>query len=187
MGQDCYGFPLKAAFQPLVLDRQGKQPALASSVTETVLYTFPLAGRILQPPVRLRLLMDGIIANGDGAFGTTISLRLKLGATTLVTLVTAGGDGSHDFFSTASGYVLEALIEADGSLNAQLAKLAWRASPVPTSVTFDAPIVGCISQVLTGTGAEDAAAAKALVVTGQWSASNAADTLTQHHAALFLE
>lgn len=140
---------------------------IANTVTETTVSTFSLPANILGT----NNMVIGTIYLSDldirGAAGATLTLRLKYGATTLVSLLFAPAGTA-----TNGQAKIEVYLAAVGATNSQKGTMSLYRNPTAASGAWDGAII------TPGTAAEDSTAAKNLIVTAQWSEANSGDSIT---------
>lgn len=166
------------AASSLVLDRVTADTVVSNTGVETTIYTKSIAGGVLSTNVRLRLTLLGQWSNVVND-ATTLTFRLKYGATTLATIVPVPGDGTN-VAVTAGGMKIEGFLSGDGATNSQHGLIV---SALDIGVKGNATKIFEISAAR-GTSAIDSTIANNLVVTAQWSAAVVGDTLTMEHAVL---
>lgn len=137
--------------------------------TEQTIMSFTLAANTLGTAnivkVRIPVTDFGLQSAGSDTF----TLRLKYGATTIVS-VASTNDGSN--FNSAPGYI-EAIIIAAGATGSQEGSIFF----APSEVTGNRAIVFSG----TGTSSEDSTGALTIAITGQFSVANASNDFTSPH------
>lgn len=156
-------------------------PSEAQGDTETALYTKSIAGGTLSTNKRVRLTIAGFI-NGSGvAAGTrNYQLRVKYGATTLVTQAAVAISSSTPTSISSKGFRLVVELSARGATNAQFGLLTLAGWVADASGGLG------LAETLQGTATEDSTAAKTLQVTAQFSGAGTGGTysVVAKHAVL---
>jgi hypothetical protein len=154
-----------------VLDRVSANVTVGNTTSETDLYSFSVPGGTLSTDRRLRLTL--FCRNTDD-FSANSTLRLKYGATTLVTL-TASGAGALTAAHTRITYELT----GDGATNAQVAQGFYQVGPTAGGN-------GALTQdwIMRGTSAIDSTSAQTLAVSWQWSLGSAGNSFVMESAIL---
>lgn len=144
--------------------------SVTNTTTETTLASFSVAAGTLGTNNLIEVTLLGTYLQNVSTSGT---LRLKYGATTVLTL--AGILGANS--AAAPGYRMTAYLFAENATNAQVG-------------VFEV-IVGPTNQAIwvtdVGNAAEDSTVAKTLEVTFQWAAASASASLVQARAVASLE
>lgn len=152
-------------------DRANSDATVGNSTSEGTLYSKSIPANDLGTNRGLRLTVRGTLLQNSGS-DKTLTIRLKFGATTLLTLAPViGTNAGTDSFS------IDALIFNTTS-NAQRGAMDF--------LLLRNEIVKDVSAGYAGTAAEDTTAAKTLALTAQWSAAHASATLTKKLAILEL-
>jgi len=158
--------------QGRLLDKTHTQVAADNTVVETTLYTFNVLANTIGTNGVLRLKIFGQRSNNNVANNPTI--RVKLGATTLITVAL----DANDTVGVLRGTWLEVLLSNAGATNSQKA--------IAVSQVGAATIANFSDWVEYGTAAEDTTADKTLVVTVQWATANANNRWRKESATLEL-
>lgn len=168
---------------PSVLDRTfADSTDYVNSVTETTMYSFSITGNTLgaNGGVRLRVVLDYL---NNSAANKTLTVRIKLGATTL------WGDTSANLAINANRRVLDidVILFNTGATNSQRVggKLLMGATN-PTTGEGSASGTVSINGELYGTAAIDTTSAATLAVTAIHSAADPAVSLVRKMALLEL-
>lgn len=142
----------------------------ASSTAEQTMYSKSVAAGTIGTDGRLQLYIRGIFDARSG----TCTIRLKLGVTTIATLVItyAGVDDDQPFEIYAN-------ICGDAATNAQLGSLSYQLNNAVNATPATAFIAG--------TSAIDTTAAATLLVSVQMSASDANNNMIIQYASLTLD
>ena len=143
-----------------------------NTTTETTLYTYSVSGGTLSTSNTLRLTLRGKFTNQDS--GSTMTLRIKYGATTLASLA---------IFDGATGplnWKLDIELSGDAATNAQIVHAvgvldATTPPPEETATGWSGTSSSNVA-IKRGTSVIDSTAAQNVVVTGQWNNINAGAT-----------
>lgn len=160
----------------VVLSRDTALQSLANTVAETSIFSYSVPGGTLGTTRMLRLTMIAGYNNNSGA-NRNITIRLKYGATTLVTLGINGVPAS----ASTRFFKLEALLTANNATNLQVGTLrvmvggAGQGNIATDLTSVDPAIFENLADA-----PEDSTAAKTLTVTAEHSFAHAALTLAAH-------
>lgn len=163
-----------------VLDRDVTATTLASSTTETTVFTSTIAANTLGSTKQLRLILIGDYLNNSGG-NDTFTLRTKFGATTVLSAAPS--------LSTSANrrtVRLEVLLSAENATNAQRVNGVCMFQGTSNGVAGSmesSPVVMLGSHASV---AEDSTGALAFVVTAQHGASSANISFIAHSAVLEL-
>lgn len=165
-----------------VLDRDVTAQDVVSTVAETTVYTFSVPGGTLGTNRTIRLSLIGDVLS---AAARTLTLRVKYGATTVLTAaVTLGAVGARGQMT----FVGE--LTALNATNAQVAKGVLTMSNTGADATgtmqLTTPTNGFVFAGTNSGVAEDSTAAKTLSVTFQNSAAEAGTSMRVHTVLLEL-
>jgi len=136
-----------------IINRDLTSTSLSTGTAETTLYTFSLLGGILGDNGLLHSLFR--FNNVDFADGETLTLRLKYGATTLLTFVLA----------MAGGASVDRVID----IEAWILATATNAQQASGHIFISTDTNLSVSRVVHGTGAIDSTIAQDIVLTAQFS------------------
>jgi len=174
----------------LVGDRLTANTSVTNTTTETTLYTLTIPPDTLQTNRKLRLEAQLAVSDAPTTLSSrTLTLRMKYGAVTIATgtMLTSDSDGaSVNAIGTSVGYVLMALLTADGSTAAQIAHMAVIGPGIYSGL--NGALLGSFSTTTTarGAGAVDSTLEKALAITAQWSQAGSGRTVTIEAATVEL-
>lgn len=163
-----------------VLDTATSTIDVANTVTETDLYSFSVVGGTLGTTGKLRFRIEGDwLTNVAG----TLTLRVKFGATTILTL--SGIDVADS--ATRRHWIFDVDLSAKGATNAQTASgIFWIGAAAASGVmNFSAGFehgLGGHESI-----AEDSTSAKTFSVTAQWSTASASLSIRRMNAKLVVE
>lgn len=178
------GAPEGVSWKAGVIQRTTTLVSVASSVTETTAVSFPVGAGNLGTNRMLRLTVFGdYLSNGSGT--STLTLRVKYGATTLWGDVTAANAVDADVRPMRMQFELAAL----GSATSQrLQGLVLMGNVNSASVAGQGDIGAAETGAwpVAGTSAENSATELSLVVTVQHSLSHANTRFRMHYAVLEL-
>lgn len=162
------------------IDRVTADTTVGNTITETTIYTKSLPGGTLGINGRLRLQAKLKIQSLSAA---TLTLRLKYGATTLISLVipVTDGGGTPTSIPANTSWLVTALLSGDGATSAQIGMLL---SQIDLTAFTAWTKFGTEKSQGRGTAVEDSTVAKTLTLTVQWSTATASDTLTMESAIL---
>ena len=174
----------------LVGARLTANTSVTNTTTETTLFTLNIPADTLQTDRKLRFEAQLAVSDSvDTATSRTLTLRLKFGTVTIATgrLQTSDSDGvSVNAIGNSVGYVLTALLTADGSTASQIGHIAIGGPVAYSGLT--GKVLGALSTATTGrgTGGVDSTAEKAFAITAQWSEAVSGRTVTIEAATLEL-
>ena len=147
-----------------------------TTTSETTLFQRSITGGTLSTNNGLRYTID--ISDFGIRQGTDATFRLKYGTTTIATMV-VGDTGASVADITGNAGELHGMILADGSTSAQKGNMRLRMGEVIYETNGSATTEGDkIIAAANGAAVEDSTGALNLTITVQFSASNAADTIT---------
>lgn len=170
-----YGVTFKAK-AAIAIDRVTTDTTFSLTTIETTIYTKSIPGGTLSTNVRLRLQLLCRLGMSTTP-GTSFTLRLKYGATTLVTSVIGGGTLAGTLNTAAT--VVTAFLTGDGATNTQH---GFVQTLVDVPLT-DLANLKTVTQTR-GTAAENSTGALTLAVTGQYSGAEASNAFTMESAIL---
>jgi len=147
-----------------VLDKVTTDVTVTNTGAQTTVYSFSVPADTLGTNNRLRLTIHGEDRCSTNPCEDTYTVRLKYGATTLLSNVISPTD-------TLGPFKAEFLLSSDGAANSQLGL-----------VTF----IGREISIKHGTAATDSTAAQTLEVTVDWSFGAVNNTVRMKHAVLEL-
>ena len=148
------------------LDFNDSSTTIVSSAAETTLYTKSIPANTLKTFNGVRL--KGLITIGATTGSPTLTLRLKYGGTTMVTIVITKAAHTGD-----KGWI-EANVFGDGSVSAQSANIQYYYK----ETTDDYYSWG------NGSATENSASDLNLVLTGQWNGSDPSNSISFIHPSL---
>lgn len=151
-----------------VYDKTNTDTTVGNTATETTVYNKTIDANDMLTNGGARLFMHFEAEQSSGA-NKDLSVRVKFGATTLVTLTVTIATDASSF---------------DFQLEVMLFNTATNAQRCAAKLSLDRDDVSLSERSAYGTAAEDTTASKALVVTAQWSAADPATTLTRKMAVL---
>lgn len=145
------------------LYRSGATTSISNSTTETTLFTYSIPADTLGTNHAIRLNSPIQAINTTGG-AVNLTLRVKFGATTLITAVVS-------ILNAAGGYRIDikGLIFAKGATNAQVSRILFGVHSATTDGTAG------VSQDTSATYesvAEDSTVSKDLVITAQWASAS---------------
>lgn len=144
---------------------------VVSTTSETNLLSQSIAGGTLSTANYIRAVFY-ITSIQTNSTAQTCTIRVKYGATTLVTTSFNGGGGGGAVWSGR----IEVVLAASGATGTQNAVTTYSLSP---SYTGNGNVVAAtFASTAQGTSSEDSTAAKTFAVTAQMSNNSASDTIT---------
>jgi hypothetical protein len=150
------------------LDTSVATATISNSAVETTIYSYSVPGNTLSTNKILKIIVSGTYLNNSGA-NRTVTVRLKYGATTIISAVT----GNIGTSATTGEFYYVFYLNAAGATNSQEATFEGRhTSGGGTALTFGD----------TGTAAIDSTSAQTLLVSAQLSAATATQTYTKKFA-----
>lgn len=138
-----------------------------TNTSETTILTKSIDAGLLGTANALDITIEGTFGNTSGT-APTITLKLKYGATTLVTAVSSA---ARNATYTNVTYHLKLRLAANAATNAQKGWVWFDGTIIDSGVAYAFAAYGI------GTAAEDSTAAKTLTVTAQQSSTNLAFTM----------
>lgn len=159
---------------------------VASSSTETSIFSQSIAANDLSTDRLLRLTVFGDYLHNNGT-GDTLTVRLKLGATTILSDTT---NFSATIGAGRQPWQIEALLANAGATNSQYASLRLIAPPANEAAPGTG--IGDLEGITLGllgnsaAAAEDTTAARTLDLTVQWSVLHANNSFRKRYAILEL-
>lgn len=168
-----------------IYDRATTEIDVNTTVTETTVYTKSIGAGHMSTDRMLRLTLLGDYLNNNAA--ANITLRVKLGATTLMDDITAVINTS----ATRRPFNLQVEIANLASASVQFATLLFVVGPLSGATTgigdlANASDLGSTIMATNGTTAVATASAQTLVVTIQHNASSANQSFRRKYALLEL-
>jgi hypothetical protein len=167
---------------PSTLDNDGSTVDVASTASETTLYTFDLPANTLIDGRAVKLWLHGDALANTGA--NTVTVRVKLGGTTIYQDVTGAWVNS----ATRRPWVMEFIVGASDSSSAQTLGGSIHIGPVGTATTGLGDLAGATVSIsdtpVLNTASKDGTTVLALAVTVQWSASSASLSFRKYQASL---
>lgn len=157
-----------------VLNRDVSIVDLVSSTTESTLYTFSVPGGTLSTDRALRLTLIGDYLKNDV---NSLTIRIKYGATTVLSSVLSDGEITSD--ASRRAIMVDFVLSAANATNAQVGSIRVSVGAANTIAGSAAAVA--LTEVGASTAvAEDSTGALNLVVTGQHSASTANASFRVH-------
>lgn len=176
----------------IVGDRVTTNVSVTNTVTDTSLYSRFITPNLLETERTLMLVAQCLITDTAATLANrTATIRLKYGATTIATgtLRTASTDGATVVsIGTSIGYVLTALLSADGTSGTQVGHLTIAGPMFLGNPILGGILVGAFGTTTTarGAGTVDSTLQKLLDLSVQWSEASTLLIFTIESARLVL-
>jgi len=158
-----------------VIDKVTANTTLASSATETNLYSKSIDANTLSTNAMLRLTVQ--VTDYDSIVSEVFVLRFKYGGTTMATITITNDNCTA---TTNATMILQFYVQGDGATNAQRGFAVARGSALAGNSTD----VNGSDGYSSGSAAIDSTSAQTLLVTGDWTSSSASNSITVGTAIL---
>lgn len=178
-----------------VLNRAASPVVVSNTITETTIYAFEVPGGTLGTAGKVRLVVHGQMTDTVTTGAKSLTVRLKYGATTLITYPLVYADATT---ALGTGHPVRLHFELAnlGGTNNQLGILDSVMAALRNDAAPQASLGGTnhgsgtgtqrIASLQHGAAAVDSTAAQTLAATIQWGAASSTRSFTMQHATLEL-